>query len=100
MQTNASRRKLPETPTAASTSPSPVATEVTEALQSHPNSGHSPAIQLQNMLLDRFSIIEDTALKVDKYDVRIRLACIVGISCAGWAIIGLAAKGLFTLIAG
>jgi hypothetical protein len=70
-----------------------------ELLQPRSESATSPALQLQNMLIESFSPIEASVRKADKYDVRIRIACIVGISAAGWGIIALAIKGLLAAIA-
>lgn len=75
-------------------------TRIEEALTAHAEgAAASPALQLQNMLIESFSPIEASVRKADKYDVRIRIACILGISAAGWGIIALAIKGLLATIA-
>lgn len=96
MSANASRRET-QTPVDAERAP-----------VQHPSEDHvwqpagdaalSPALQLQNMLGERLGVIEASALKHDKYDIRIRLACILGISAAGWGILFLAARGVIALL--
>lgn len=84
--------QMPDSPAAAVT--------VEEALGVQADASHSPALQLQNMLVERLNVIEETALKTDKYDVRLRLAVIVGISAFGWGLVLLAARGVVALFAG